>query len=90
MGQARQRESSLERALLDITEVLILEHHVGETFEGVVVNLNDRRNEATVQIPEPAVVARIPAGGLTLAEQVKLRLDDTDRETRQVTFSPLD
>jgi exoribonuclease R len=90
MGQARQRESSLERALLDVTEVLTLEHHVGETFEGVVVDLDRRRPEATVQIPSPAVVTSVPSDGLALADEVKLRLSAADLDSRSVTFEPID
>ncbi len=89
MGKARQRESSLERALLDMAEVLTLENHVGDIFDSVVVDVSGSRNQATVQITEPAVVARLPAGSLELAERLKLRLTATDREQRAVTFEPV-
>jgi exoribonuclease R len=89
MGQARQRESSLERALLDATEALTLEHHVGETFQAVVVNINDRRSQATVQIPDPAVVAHVASDGLGLADHIKLRLSAVDIDTRSVRFAPV-
>ena len=88
MGKARQRESSLERALLDMAEVLTLENHIGDVFDSVVVDVVPPRNQATVQITEPAVVARLPIGSLDLAEQVKLRLTATDRQQRTVTFEP--
>lgn len=89
MGRARQRESSLERALLDMAEVLTLENHVGDVFDSVVVDVAPPRNQATVQITEPAIVARLPSGSLELAEQIKLRLTATDREQRTVTFEPI-
>ncbi|MDH3300900.1 MAG: RNB domain-containing ribonuclease [Acidimicrobiia bacterium] len=89
MGRARQRESSLERALLDMAEVLTLENHVGEVFDSVVVDVSPPRDQATVQITEPAVVTRLPVGSLELAERVKLRLTATDREQRTVTFEPI-
>ncbi len=90
MGRARQRESSLERALLDMAEVLTLENHVGDVFDSVVVDVSPSRGQATVQIPEPAVVARLQLGSLELAERIKLRLTATDREQRAVTFEPVD
>jgi exoribonuclease R len=90
MGRARQRESSLERALLDVAEVLTLEHHVGHRFDATVVNLVDHRNEATVQIAEPAVVATIPAVDHQLADQVTLQLTSADLATRSVRFQPVD
>lgn len=89
MGRARQRESSLERALLDMAEVLTLENHVGDVFDSVVVDVSPHRDLATVQITEPAVVARLPVGSLELAERVKLRLTATDRRQRTVTFEPV-
>ncbi len=90
MGRARQRESSLERALLDMAEVLTLENHVGDVFDSVVVDVSPPRGDATVQITEPAVVARLPIGSLELAERVELRLTATDRDQRSVTFEPTD
>lgn len=89
MGRARQRESALERALLDMAEVLTLENHVGDIFDSVVVDISESRNLATVQITEPAVVTRLPTGSLELAERVKLRLTATDRERRALTFDPV-
>jgi len=88
MGKARHRESSLERALLDMAEVLTLENHVGEVFESVVVNTSPSRGQATVQITEPAIVAHIPSGSFGLADRVKLKLTATDREQRSVIFEP--
>ena len=89
MGRARQRESSLEQALLDVAEVLTLEHHVGEVFDSTVVDVAPSRGQATVQIVEPAIVTRIPSGSLGLADRVKLRLSATDRDNRTVTFEPV-
>ncbi len=89
MGQSRQRESTLERALLDIAEVLTLEHHVGATFDAIVVNIIERHSKATVQIPDPAIVTQLPSDGLSLADHVKLRLAETDRDSRQITFDVL-
>jgi exoribonuclease R len=84
MGRARQRESSLERALLDMAEALTLEHHVGETFNAVVVDLH--REQARVQIAEPAVVAHIKADEHRLGEVIKLMLSSVDVENRRVDF----
>lgn len=90
MGKARQRESSLERALLDMAEVLTLENHVGEVFDSVVVDVSPPRDKATVQITEPAIVAGLPIGSLELAEQVKLKLTATDRDSRSISLQPTD
>ncbi len=67
----------------------MLEHRIGEVFDSVVVDVGERSREATVQITQPAVVARVPAEGRSLAEQVKLRLSDVDVRARTVTFQPV-
>ena len=86
MGQARQRESVLERTLLDMTEALVMECRLGESFDGVVVDAANRRNEARIQVREPAIVANIGADGLSLGQVVKLKLEGVDVERRSVHF----
>ena len=86
MGRARQRESSLDRALLDMAEALTLEHHVGEMFHAVVIDLH--RNQARVQIAEPAVVAHIDARDHALGDVVKLMLASVDVNSRRIEFEP--
>lgn len=86
MGRARQRESALERAMVDFAEALVLERHVGETFHGYVVNLDGRRNTAQVQLVDPAVVAAVPDAGRALAEEIDMQLTDVELDKRSVTF----
>ncbi|MEM9562235.1 MAG: RNB domain-containing ribonuclease [Actinomycetota bacterium] len=90
MGRARQRESALERAMLDMAEALVLEHCVGKTFDGSVVDINERRRQARVQITDPAIVDTVPADGRTLGERVTLRVDRVDTAERRVDFSVVD
>ena len=90
MGQSRQRESALERAMLDMAEALVLEHSVGEVFEGFVVSIDKKRERAVAQIAEPAIVSNIPSKGRTLAEHVKLRVDNVDVTKRHVNFAVVD
>ncbi|MEL7155359.1 MAG: RNB domain-containing ribonuclease [Actinomycetota bacterium] len=86
MGRARQRESALERAMVDFAEALVLEPHVGEVFDGHVVDLDQRRKSAQVQLVSPAVVAAVPLPGRSLAEEVALRLTKVRLDDRAVTF----
>ena len=86
MGRARQREGALERAMLDMAEALVLEGCVGKTFTGSVVDIQAHRNQARVQITEPAIVDTIPADGLTLGQRVNLRVDRVDVANRAVEF----
>ncbi len=89
MGQARQRESALERSLLDMTEALIMECHLGETFDGVVVDVARQRDQARIQVREPAVVTAIPNDDFALGSTVKLLLETVDVERRSIHFNVL-
>lgn len=86
MGRARSKESALDRAVVGLAEAAILEPHVGEHFNAFVVDLNERREHAVIQIREPAVVAEIPLHGRDLAEQVSVRLDGVDIIRRTIDF----
>ncbi len=87
MGQARSRDSALERAMIDYTEAMLLESRVGESFHGFVVDVKAKRERAVIQITDPAVVASVPKNGLALASEVAVRLDGVDPLARRVTFT---
>lgn len=87
MNQARSRDRALERALVDYTETMILSGSVGQSFAAVVVDIDDERDRATIQLSQPAVVARMPSTGLTLGEQARVRLESADPQARELVFS---
>ena len=58
---------------------------VGETFDAVVVELDEHDGGGTVQLTEPAVTAHCP-GELPLGERVNVRLSLADVAKRQVRF----
>ena len=84
MGQARQRESALERAMLDMAEALVLERSVGEVFDAAVVAIDERGERAVVQIADPAIVDEVPADGRRLGEELKLRVERVEVSRRLV------
>ncbi len=86
MGRARSRESALERAMVDLTEAMLLERRLGQRFKAVVVDLDTERGRATVQLREPAIVTKIKADGLRLGTAVDLRLTGVDVAARQLMF----
>ena len=88
MGRARQRESALERSMIDFAEALVLEHSVGQVFEGYVVDIDQKRDRAQVQIADPAIVASVDGKGRSLAEKLDLGLEAVDLDARTVTFTP--
>ena len=89
MGRARSRESALERAMVDFTETVMLQPRVGEMFRGAVVDIDTKRDRATVQIAEPPVVTRVRPDGLELGQAVELRLDGVDTNLRTLAFTPV-
>ena len=88
MARAKSRASALDRATLDFAETLVLAPFVGERFDAFVVDLNERRDRAVVQIKEPAIVAQISSSGRHLAEEVALRLESVDSKKRRIDFEP--
>lgn len=74
--------ASADRACTDLVEATLLEHRVGETFDGIALD------ERTVQLADPAVVARLdrPTDD---GHRVRVRLVAADPERRAVTFTPL-
>jgi hypothetical protein len=53
----------------------------------VVVDLHERDGGATVQLHEPAVLARAHGDGLELGEEVTVRLLEADVMRRLVRFA---
>ncbi|MEU9126538.1 RNB domain-containing ribonuclease [Kitasatospora sp. NPDC048540] len=87
-GDRRARE--LERACVDLVEAELLRGRVGEDFEAVVIDVDERRPESgTVQLREPAVVAKCEGSlRLPLGERILVRLTTADPVTRTVRFAP--
>lgn len=87
MGAAKQRDRSLERAVVDFVEAVTLEPRVGERFTAVVTDIDDRRKRGRVQLQSPAVVTKMSSDGLSLGSEIELRLDHVDSLARRVEFS---
>ena len=86
MRIADQRARALDRACVDLVEAVLLEPHVGEEYQAVVVD--ERKEYDVVQLHWPAVRAHVPGGGLGLGRRVRLRLVGVDTARRQVRFEP--
>jgi len=84
MAEADRRAHEVDRAVIDLAESLVLQHHVGDVFTGVVVEAGNHGGE--VQLREPAVRARLDGTDLPLGEQVGVRLTDVDVMRRKVRF----
>jgi exoribonuclease R len=88
MAVGDQRAHHLERADLDLVEAALLAPRVGQTFDAVVVDLDERHGGGTVQLADPAVLARCDAshGPLVLGSDVRVRLVEADVAQRLVRF----
>ena len=88
MKDAGRRASQYEAMVLDLVEAGILHRHVGETFEGVITDVDekdDTRGKVTIQ--EPAVEARVTGTGpLPLGTETEVRLTQADVASRSVAF----
>jgi exoribonuclease R len=75
--------NAVNRACVDATEAAVLRGRVGQDFEAVVVERNDKGAE--VQLLEPAVVANAQGPG-DIGDEVKARLTTADVATSTVRF----
>lgn len=85
MARSNRRAQQFEAGVLSAVEAAVLEPHVGETFDAVVVELDEHDDAGVVQLLEPAVTARCQ-GDLPLGERVRVRLTLADVTQRQVRF----
>jgi exoribonuclease R len=84
MAAADHRDRALERAVVDYVEAVILAPRVGESFDGVVTEVDEKG--AMVQVADPAVRARLDGHGAPLGERVRVTLAVADPATRTVRF----
>lgn len=77
-----------ERAVLDLTEAVLLRDRVGERFPATVLEVDEKRPErGDVTIPEPAIEARVEgARPLPLGEEITVELLEADPAARRVRF----
>jgi len=85
MERATRHQATVERAVVDTVECAVLAGHVGETFDGVVVDT--RRSGVVVQLSRPAVVAPLQAS-VPLGDEVRVRLAAVDPVARSVELVP--
>ncbi|MBW8806043.1 MAG: RNB domain-containing ribonuclease [Catenulisporales bacterium] len=98
MEAADRRGSSVDRECVDLVETMLLKDRVGEEFDAVVIDLNERidwdRNGkpdvGVVQLTQPAVRARCDGHDLPLGQQIRVRLADADLTTRRILFEATD
>jgi exoribonuclease R len=86
MQDATRREHAVDRAVVDAVECAVLAPHVGERFEGFVVDRNS--HGVVVQLRQPAIVAAMNAE-LALGQPVEVTLTAVDPLARHVELAPV-
>ncbi|MCA1708130.1 MAG: RNB domain-containing ribonuclease, partial [Actinobacteria bacterium] len=87
MKEAHRKDGELERRIVDFVEAAALSTRVGDVFEGVVVQ--EGAKSTTIQLDDPAVIARCDKACGSLGASVKVRVSEADPEAGRVTFEPL-
>ncbi|MFI7422294.1 RNB domain-containing ribonuclease [Nonomuraea sp. NPDC049684] len=86
MSATGRRAGAVDRACVDLVEAFLLRERIGQSFEAMVIDVDERRGGGQVQLVEPAVIARCD-GDLPLGERVTVRLTQADPATREVRFT---
>lgn len=84
MDAATARAAQIDRAALDLAEVVVLAGREGELFDAVVTDEDDRG--ARIQVCDPAIVARVDARRVDPGDELRVRLVRVDVADRRVEF----
>ena len=89
MQESSQRANRYERMVLDLVEAGLLQHRVGESFDAVVVEVNEKDpTRGIVTVAEPAIEAPVvSASEVPLGTDVRVRLTTADVAQRKVEFT---
>ncbi len=84
MADGDRRARTLDRAVVDATEALVLADRVGDVFTAQVVEVDD--GGGTVVLADPPVRARCRGEEMPLGAEVQVRCTDADVASRRVRF----
>ncbi len=83
-----RKAAQYENAVLDLVEAHVLAPRLGDSFDGVIVDLDDRdKRRGTVTVQDPAIEADVTSTrDLPLGEAVQVQLTAADARARRVEF----
>lgn len=89
MRGSSRKANQYENALVDLVEAGLLQDRVGESFDAVLVQVDEKDpTRGTVTVQEPAIDARVVSREeLPLGTDVRVRLSTADVATRAVEFT---
>ena len=85
MERSETRADRVDSAVIALAEAVWLAGRVGETFDAVVVDEDERG--VVVQVADPAVLARVEAHHVDPGDLLRVRLAAVDIESRRVDFA---
>lgn len=89
MRESGRRAGQYEAAVLNLVEAAVLQDRVGDTFDAVVVEVDDKSDhKGDITIQEPALEAAVTSNGgpLPLGEEVTVTLESVDLKGRAIRF----
>ena len=84
MGRADAHGGQIERAVIDLAETVMLGDRIGDVFEAIVTDLDERG--ARIQLKDLPIVARVAAHHVDPGETIRVKLIAADTVTRIITF----
>lgn len=89
MRASSRTSGAYERGVVDLVEAGLLSKRVGETFDAVIVEVDDEdKRKGAITVEEPAIEAGVAsASALPLGEEVQVRLETADVVARKVRFA---
>jgi exoribonuclease R len=84
MERTETRADRVDSAVIALAEAVLLSDRVGESFDAVVVD-EDQRG-AVIQLADPAVLARVEAHHVDPGDEIRARLAAVDIPSRRIEF----
>lgn len=78
MAKADAKSGQVSRAVFDLAEAVALSGRIGERFDAVVTDVDERG--ARIQLCDPAVVARVAGGTFAPGDRIAVKLTAADPE----------
>ncbi len=86
MARAENMDGQIERAVIDLTEALLLEGSEGQVFPAIVTDLDERG--ARIQLNDLPVVARVATKDVRPGDVIDVRMTMVDAARRMIAFEP--
>ena len=88
MARAEALSGQIERAVVDLAETVMLQDRVGEIFEAVATDADERG--ARLQLCSLPVVARVRTDGVRPGDRIRVKLIKADPDKRTLAFERLE